>query len=37
VTSWYDWRMALAWLMVVALATGLYFFPIGRLVDSLGD
>jgi hypothetical protein len=37
VTSWYDWRMALAWLMVVAIAAGFYFFPIARLVDSLGD
>jgi hypothetical protein len=37
VTSWYDWRMAFAWLMAIAIASAIYFFPIARLVDSLGD
>ena len=37
VTSWYDWRMAFAWLMAIAVASAIYFFPIARLVDSLGD
>ena len=36
-TSWYDWRMAFAWLMAIAIASAIYFFPITRLVDSLGD
>ena len=36
-TSWYDWRMAFAWLMAVAIASAIFFFPIARLVDSLGD
>jgi len=25
------------WLMAVAIAGAIYFFPIARLVDSLGD
>jgi hypothetical protein len=37
VTGWYDWRMAFTWLMAVAIASAIYFFPIARLVDSLGD
>ena len=37
VTSWYDWRMALTWLMAVAVASAIFFFPITRLVGSLGD
>ena len=37
VTSWYNWRMAFAWLMVVAIAGAIYFAPITSLVDSLGD
>ena len=37
VTSWFDWRMAFAWLMAVAVASAIFFFPITRLVDSLGD
>ena len=36
-TSWFDWRMAFAWLMAVAVASAIFFFPITRLVDSLGD
>ena len=36
VTSWFDWRMAFAWLMVVAVASAIFLFPITRLVDSLG-
>jgi len=35
VTSWYDWRMAFAWLMAVAVAGVIYFVPVTRLVDSL--
>ena len=34
-TSWYDWRMAFAWLMAVAVAGVIYFVPVTRLVDSL--
>ena len=37
VTSWFDWRMAFAWFMAVAIATAIFFFPITHLVDSLGD
>ena len=37
VTSWYDWRMAFAWLMAVAVAGVIYFVPVTRLVDSLSD
>ena len=37
VTSWFDWRMAFAWLMAVAVASAIFFFSITRLVDSLGD
>ena len=37
VTSWFDWRMAFAWLMAVAVASAIFLFPITRLVDSLGD
>ena len=37
VTSWFDWRMAFTWLMAVAVASAIFFFPITRLVDSLGD
>jgi len=37
VTSWYDWRMAFAWLMAIAVAAAIFFLPITRLVDSLGD
>ena len=33
VTSWYDWRMAFAWLMVVAVASMIYFLPAARLVE----
>ena len=33
VTSWYDWRMAFAWLMAVAVASVIYFFPTTRLVE----
>jgi hypothetical protein len=29
--------MAFVWLMVVAIAGAIYFAPITRLVDSLGD
>jgi len=36
VTSWHNWRMAFAWLTVVAIAGAIYFAPIIRLVDSLG-
>ena len=36
-TSWYDWRMAFAWLMAVAVAGVIYFVPVTRLVDSLSD
>jgi hypothetical protein len=36
-TSWFDWRMAFAWLIAVAVASAIFFFPITRLVDSLGD
>ena len=35
-TSWYDWRMAFAWL-AVAVAGVIYFVPVTRLVDSLSD
>jgi hypothetical protein len=37
VTSWYDWRMALAWFMVVAIATGVYLLPITRMVENLSN
>jgi hypothetical protein len=37
VTSWYDWRMAFAWLIAVAVAGVIYFVPVTRLVDSLSD
>ena len=37
VTSWFNWRMAFAWLMAVAVASAIFFYPITRLVDSLGD
>jgi hypothetical protein len=33
----YDWRMAVAWLVAVAIASAIYFVPVTRLVDSLGD
>ena len=36
-TSWYDWRMAFAWLMAVAVAGVIYFVPVTRFVDSLSD
>ena len=36
-TSWYDWRMAFAWLMAVAVAGVIYFVPVTWLVDSLSD
>ena len=36
-TSWYDWRMAVVWLTAVAIASAIFFLPITRLVDSLGD
>ena len=36
-TSWYDWRMAFAWLMAVAVAGVIYFVPVTRLVDSMSD
>ena len=36
-TSWYDWRMAFAWLMAVAVAGVIYFVPVTRLVDSSND
>ena len=32
-----DWRMAFAWLVAVAIASAIFFLPITRLVDSLGD
>ena len=37
VTSWFDWRMAFTWLMAVVVASAIFFFPITRLVDSLGE
>ena len=37
VTGWNDWPMSFVWLMAVAIASAIYFFPIARLVDSLGD
>ena len=33
VTSWYDWRMAVAWLMAVGVASMIYFSPTARLVE----
>ena len=27
-TSWYDCRMAFAWLMAVAIASAIFFFPM---------
>jgi hypothetical protein len=33
VTSWYDWRMAFAWLTVVAIASIIYFLPAASLVE----
>jgi hypothetical protein len=35
-TGWYDWQMAVAWLMAVGIATAIFFFPMARIVDSLG-
>ena len=32
VTSWFDWRMAFAWSMAVAVASAIFLFPITRLV-----
>ncbi len=26
--SWFDWRMAFAWLMAVAVTSAIFFFPI---------
>jgi hypothetical protein len=33
VTSWYDWRVAVAWLMTIGIATMIYFLPAARLVE----
>ena len=33
VTGWYDWRMAIAWLMAVGVASMIYFLPAARLVE----
>jgi len=33
VTSWFDWRMAFAWLMAVGIASMIYFLPLARLVE----
>jgi hypothetical protein len=33
VTSWFDWRMAFAWLMAVGIASMIYFLPVARLVE----
>jgi hypothetical protein len=33
VTSWYDWRMAVVWLMAVGIASLIYFWPAARLVE----
>jgi hypothetical protein len=33
----YDWQLAAAWLVAVAIAGVIYFAPVTRLVDSLGD
>ncbi len=32
-TSWYDWRMAVAWLMAVGIASMIYFLPAARLLE----
>ena len=32
-TSWYDWRMAVVWLMAVGIASMIYFWPAVRLVE----
>jgi hypothetical protein len=37
-TNWYPGlQMAVAWLLTVAVAGVIYFVPMTRLVDSLGD
>jgi hypothetical protein len=33
VTSWYDWRMAVVWLMAVGIASMIYFLPAARLIE----
>jgi hypothetical protein len=33
VTSWNDWRMAVAWLMTIGIAAMIYFLPAARLVE----
>jgi hypothetical protein len=35
VFSAYDWRLAAAWFVAVAIASAIYFVPVTRLVDSL--
>jgi hypothetical protein len=31
--SWYDWQMAVVWLMAVGIASMIYFLPAARLVE----
>jgi hypothetical protein len=33
VTSWFDWRMAVAWLMAVGVASMIYFLPAANLIQ----
>jgi hypothetical protein len=37
VAGMYDWRLAAAWFVAVVIASAIYFVPVTRLVDSLGD
>jgi hypothetical protein len=40
-TSWFaklpDWRVGFAWLVTIAIAAGIYFLPIARLLDNLAE
>jgi hypothetical protein len=33
VSTWHDWRMAVIWLMVVGVASMIYFLPAANLVQ----
>ena len=38
VMTWYPgWRLAVAWLLAIAVAAVVYFVPTTRFIDNLGD
>ena len=38
VMTWYPgWRLAVAWLLAIAVAAVVYFVPMTRFIDNLSD